>query len=40
MLAALPDGRLLIVEGAGHFVWEDDPVRCAREVIAFLEGSG
>jgi len=32
--------RVAIVEGAGHFVWEDDPVRCAREVIAFLEGSG
>jgi haloalkane dehalogenase len=36
----IPDARLVIVEGAGHFVWEDDPDRCAREVVAFLEGGG
>jgi len=36
----IPGAKLVIVEGAGHFVWEDDPERCAREVIAFLEGSG
>ena len=33
----IPGARLVIVEGAGHFVWEDDPDRCAREVVAFLE---
>ena len=32
----IPGARLVIVEGAGHFVWEDDPERCAREVLAFL----
>jgi len=34
----IPHARLVIVEGAGHFVWEDDPERCAREVLSFLEG--
>ena len=32
----IPDSELVIVEGAGHFVYEDDPERCAREVTAFL----
>jgi haloalkane dehalogenase len=36
----IPHARLVVVEGAGHFVWEDDPERCAREVVAFLEGGG
>jgi pimeloyl-ACP methyl ester carboxylesterase len=27
----------VLVEGAGHFVFEDDPERCAREVIGFLD---
>jgi haloalkane dehalogenase len=36
----IPDAKLVIVEGAGHFVWEDDPERCAQEVIAFLDGAG
>ncbi|MGH2589965.1 MAG: alpha/beta fold hydrolase [Actinomycetota bacterium] len=35
----IPDAKLVIVEGSGHFVWEDDPERCAREVIAFLDGT-
>ena len=25
-----------MIEGAGHFVFEDDPKRCAEEVVAFL----
>lgn len=33
---ALPDARLVVVEGAGHFVWEDAPERTAEEVVAFL----
>lgn len=33
----IPGARLVILEDADHFVWEDDPERCAREVIAFLE---
>jgi haloalkane dehalogenase len=36
----IPDAKLVVVEGAGHFVWEDDPERCSGEVIAFLDGSG
>jgi haloalkane dehalogenase len=30
--------KLVIVEGGGHFVWEDDPERTARETMAFLSG--
>lgn len=30
------DAKLVIIEGAGHFVFEDDPERCAREVLGFL----
>ena len=32
----LPDTRLVVVEGAGHFVFEDAPEDCARAVTAFL----
>lgn len=32
----LPDTELVVVEDAGHFVWEDAPVRCAEAVTAFL----
>lgn len=27
----------MILEDAGHFVWDDDPERCAKEVVSFLE---
>jgi haloalkane dehalogenase len=33
----IPGTKLVILEDAGHFVWEDDPERCAREVVGFLE---
>jgi haloalkane dehalogenase len=33
----LPDTELVVAEGAGHFVWEDAPERCAEAVTAFLE---
>jgi haloalkane dehalogenase len=33
----VPNTDVVVVEGAGHFVFEDDPERCAREVVAFLE---
>lgn len=36
----IPGSELVLVEGAGHFVYEDDPERCASEVIRFLEQSG
>src|SRR5918999_4172752 len=32
----LPDTELVVVEGAGHFVWEDAPERCAEATVAFL----
>ncbi|MEX2196688.1 MAG: alpha/beta fold hydrolase [Thermoleophilaceae bacterium] len=32
----LPDSRLVVLGGAGHFVWEDAPERTSEEVIAFL----
>ena len=34
----LPDSRLVAIEGAGHFVWDEEPERCAAEVLAFLGG--
>jgi haloalkane dehalogenase len=36
----VPGSELVLVEGAGHFVYEDDPERCAREVLAFLDAAG
>jgi haloalkane dehalogenase len=33
----LPDTELVVVEGAGHFVWDEHPERCARALTAFLE---
>jgi haloalkane dehalogenase len=32
----LPDTELVVLEDAGHFVWEDEPERCAAAVTAFL----
>ena len=32
----LPDTELVVVEGAGHFVFEDAPERCAEAVTSFL----
>jgi haloalkane dehalogenase len=32
----LPDTEMVVVEGAGHFVFEDAPDRCAEAVTAFL----
>jgi haloalkane dehalogenase len=36
----LPDTALALVEDAGHFVFEDDPERCATEIVAFLDAAG
>ena len=33
----LPGARLVVLEDAGHYVMEDDPVRVAAEVRGFLE---
>ena len=32
----LPGAELVLLEGAGHFVWEDEPARAAEAVSAFL----
>lgn len=32
----MPDAEIVVVEGAGHFVYADEPERCAREVVRFL----
>jgi pimeloyl-ACP methyl ester carboxylesterase len=32
----VPDTRVVVIEDAGHFVFEDDPERCSLEVVAFL----
>jgi haloalkane dehalogenase len=32
----LADTELVVVDGAGHFVWEDAPERCAEAVTGFL----
>jgi haloalkane dehalogenase len=36
----IPGAKVVVIEDAGHFVWEDDPERCAREVVSFLEQVG
>jgi haloalkane dehalogenase len=33
----LPGSELVILEDAGHFVWEDEPEAAARAVVGFLE---
>ena len=32
----LPETELVVIEGSGHFVFEDAPERCAEAVTAFL----
>jgi haloalkane dehalogenase len=32
----MPAAEIVVVEGARHFVYADDPERCAREVTSFL----
>lgn len=32
----LPKSELIAIEGAGHFVWDEEPERCAEEVLRFL----
>ena len=34
----LADARLVAIEGAGHFVFDERRERCVTEVLAFLAG--
>jgi pimeloyl-ACP methyl ester carboxylesterase len=35
----IPRAEVVVLEGAGHFVYADEPERCGREVAAFLAAS-
>jgi haloalkane dehalogenase len=37
--AEIPGAKLVVLEDAGHFVFEDAPQRCAEEVVGFLSSS-
>jgi haloalkane dehalogenase len=36
----IPGARLVLLEGARHFLFEDEPERCAQEVTDFLRQAG
>jgi haloalkane dehalogenase len=36
----IPGSKLVMLEGVRHFLFEDEPERCAQEVIGFLEEAG
>lgn len=36
----IQDAELVRLEGVGHFLYEDEPRRCADEVLGFLERTG
>jgi haloalkane dehalogenase len=33
----IPGSKLALISDGGHFVFEDDPERCAQEIVAFLD---
>lgn len=33
----ISDSKLVTLEGASHFLYDDEPARCAREIVEFLE---
>ena len=35
----IPHAEVVLIEGAGHFLWDDQPEACAREVVKFLAGA-
>ena len=36
----IPGATLVVIEGAGHFVFDQQPERCASELVAFLTDPG
>jgi haloalkane dehalogenase len=36
----MPGSKLVLLEGVRHFLFEDEPERCAHEVINFLQQAG
>lgn len=36
----IPGSKLVLLEGVRHFLFEDEPQRCAQEVIDFLQQAG
>jgi haloalkane dehalogenase len=32
----IPHAEVVMIDNAGHFLWDDEPEACSREVIAFL----
>jgi haloalkane dehalogenase len=36
----IPGAELVLLESARHFLFEDEPERCAQEVIEFLRRAG
>ena len=36
----IPGSKLVLLEGVRHFLFEDEPERCAREVVDFLAQAG
>ena len=33
----IPDSKVVVLEDASHFLYDDEPARCAREIVAFLD---
>jgi haloalkane dehalogenase len=36
----IPGAKLVVLDGAGHFVYADEPSLCAREIVGFLRDAG
>jgi haloalkane dehalogenase len=36
----IPDAKIVVLKEAGHFVYADEPERCASEIVEFLAASG
>jgi haloalkane dehalogenase len=36
----IPHAEVVMIENAGHFLWDDQPEACAREVVGFLTRLG